>query len=204
MKAMKFKHLLELEFGITELHLSRIKQNLIAVSKIKSPTHLKTNSSRAKLRLVVYNREKPIWIRGLYKYYQSECFQTKSFFSVDLILLMVDWMKLNKGFTSSTGPRIFNLFPPCNVIIAVLKIVPFSEYSIPYKVSRRSLTTSHDLRSRPLSAYKTILLSVISTWYFLCVQCSLVLVLKAIFSKGSKMSCTAKVYLKSLLLNGYL
>jgi len=57
MKAMKFKHLLELEFGITELHLSRIKQNLIAVSKIKSPTHLKTNSSRAKLRLVVYNRE---------------------------------------------------------------------------------------------------------------------------------------------------
>jgi hypothetical protein len=180
-----------------------MKKDLLS-SLVSNLTHLMTNSSRAKLRLVVYNRENLFWIRGLYKYYLSECFQTISFFSVVLILLMVDWMKLNKGFTSSTGPRIFNLFPPCNVILAVLKIVPFSEYSMPYKVSRRSLTTSQDLRSRPLSAYKTILLSVMSTSYFLCVQCSLVLVLKAIFSKGSKMSCTAKVYLKSILPNGYL
>lgn len=153
---------------------------------------LGTDSPRAKLKLTVYKSENLLRFEGSANIIYLNT-QTIPFFSVDLILLMVDWMKLNKGFTSSTGPRMFNLFPPCNVILAVLKIVPFSEYSIPYKVSNRSLTTSQDLRSRPLSAYKTILLSVISTSYFLCVQCSLVLVLKAILSKGSNMSCTAIV-----------
>lgn len=100
----------------------------------------------------------------------------------------------NNAFNSGMEPWISSFVVPCIEIFAVRNISPFSEYSSPWSLSRRSQIRSSDFKKNPLREYKIILLSVIMTLYFLVAYWTIALLWNLTFSKGSKKSCNGIEY----------